>query len=103
MARFFFNFVLGSERIADVHGVELDGVRAAHWHAVQLARKVARLQVNRPGQARWVIQVTDRHHRPEVTVLLPVAWRALVDPGLAGPQPDLAHEAEAERECMTQP
>ena len=96
MARFFFHFVRGRERVSDVHGTELDDARAAHCHAVQMARKAARLQVNRTGQARWVIQVTNRYHRPVVTVLLPVAWRAMVDPGSAPSLPNLALEAGVE-------
>ncbi len=65
MARYHFHFASrGGEQVSDPEGVELDDLRAAHRHAVQLIRRTA-LFTSRGWNAReWSVQVVDLERRP---------------------------------------
>jgi hypothetical protein len=75
MPRYLFHFASrGGEQVPDPVGVELDDLRAAHRHAMQLIRRTALFTSRRWNAREWSVQVVDVERRWGVlTVLFPVA------------------------------
>jgi hypothetical protein len=67
MPRYFFHFVWGNDAARDTEGVELEGLRAAYLHALEMLHRV---HVNFPEAGDdWVIEISDEAGRKPLVVL----------------------------------
>jgi hypothetical protein len=72
MPRYFFHFASRDDFIPDFDGVALEGLAAAHRHAVRPARQTRALLA--AGEPRhWTIEIADERQRVVLTVLFPAA------------------------------
>jgi hypothetical protein len=67
MPRYYFHVVSPRNPVRDVHGVELAGLDAAHWHAMHLVYRL-REHVAEAGED-WVIEVSDETGARPLVVL----------------------------------
>jgi hypothetical protein len=75
MPRYFFHFVWAEDAVKDEHGVELEGLGAAYWHAIEMVRRV---RVRFPDAGNdWLIEIADETDRKPLVVV----------PAGAGPTP----------------
>ena len=57
MPRYFFHFVWAEDAVKDEQGVELEGLSAAYWHAIDM---VHRVRVKFPDAGNdWLIEIAD--------------------------------------------
>jgi hypothetical protein len=71
MPRYFFHIAAGDHVVKDDRGVDLSGLRAAHWHALELLLK---MQAHLPPEDReedgvWLIEVSDETGAAPLIVL----------------------------------
>ena len=67
MPRYFFHFVWAEDAVKDEQGVELEGLSAAYWHAIDM---VHRVRVKFPDAGvDWLIEIADETHRKPLVVL----------------------------------
>ena len=67
MPRYFFHFVWAEDAVKDEQGVELEGLSAAYWHAIDM---VHRVRVRFPDADKdWIIEITDETDRKPLVVL----------------------------------
>ena len=67
MPRYFFHFVWAEDAVKDEQGVELEGLSAAYWHAIDM---VHRVRVKFPDADNdWIIEITDETDRKPLVVL----------------------------------
>jgi hypothetical protein len=57
MPRYFFHLVSPDRAVRDENGVELDGLSAAHWHAVKLTFQIRYFLPDDDDD--WVIEISD--------------------------------------------
>jgi hypothetical protein len=85
MPRYYFHVVSPRNPVRDVHGVELAGLDAAHWHAMHL---VYRLREHAGETSEdWVIEVSDETGARPLVVLphaVPMLREARKKPELGG-------------------
>jgi hypothetical protein len=75
--RYFFHFVWAEDAVKDEQGVELEGLRAAYWHAIDM---VHRVRVRFPDAGNdWLIEIADETDRRPL-VVLPAGVSALGRP-----------------------
>jgi hypothetical protein len=79
MARFFFHFVCKDGWVPDREGTELDHLKDAHRHAMQLIDQATSGFEDANDWRDWMIQITGADHRSHMTVLFPVV-RPLATP-----------------------
>ena len=67
MPRYFFHFVWAEDAVKDEQGVELEGLSAAYWHAIDM---VHRVRVKFPDAGSdWLIEIADEIDRKPLVVL----------------------------------
>ena len=67
MPRYFFHFVWAEDAVKDEQGVELEGLSAAYWHAMDM---VHRVRVKFPDAGNdWLIEIADETNRKPLVVL----------------------------------
>jgi hypothetical protein len=67
MPRYFFHFVWAEDAVKDEQGVELEGLSAAYWHAIDM---VHRVRVKFPDAGNdWLIEIADETDRKPLVVL----------------------------------
>ena len=67
MPRYFFHFVWAEDAVKDEQGVELEGLSAAYWHAIDM---VHRVRVRFPDAGNdWLIEIADETDRKPLVVL----------------------------------
>lgn len=68
MPKFYFNFASRTHRVEDPRGIILDGINAAHLHALRLIRRTVSSIVDEPWRD-WTIEISDRTGKVLLTVL----------------------------------
>jgi hypothetical protein len=67
MPRYFFHFVWADDGVKDEEGVELEGLGAAYWHALEMVHRV-RVKFPEAGN-EWLIEIADETDRRPLVVL----------------------------------
>jgi uncharacterized protein DUF6894 len=67
MPRYFFHFVWADDAVKGEEGVELEGLKAAYRHAVEMVHRV-RVKFPEAGD-EWLIEIADETDRRPLVVL----------------------------------
>lgn len=72
MPRYFFHVTSSTNPVRDANGVELDGLNAAHWHAMHLVYRLRTSDSHADMSDDWILEVSDENGATPL-VLLPSA------------------------------
>jgi hypothetical protein len=76
MPRYFFHLVSPNRTFRDEHGMEFNGLSAAHWHAVKITFQ---MRYFLPDDDHWVIEIGDEAGEKPLVFLPTFILRRLHD------------------------